>query len=126
MPGGVLIEDGCFVGSGAVLHEGIKVGENAVISAGQIVATDVAQIVGCADCKAVIKGILGSGSCHKSCPQKGGAEYPTKGRILWHEGKVQIVLSIPRAFPLRTKMCAFCPQCGIGLADKVKFDSSWT
>ena len=32
-----MIDDGCFIGSGAVLHEGIKVGMNSVISAGQIV-----------------------------------------------------------------------------------------
>ena len=37
----VVVEDGAFVGSGAVVLPGVTVGENAVVGAGTTVATDV-------------------------------------------------------------------------------------
>ena len=40
---GMNIADGCFVGSGAVLHQNISVGKNAIIAAGAIISKDVAE-----------------------------------------------------------------------------------
>jgi acetyltransferase-like isoleucine patch superfamily enzyme len=37
----VILEDGCYIGTGAILLPGVKIGENAVVGAGAVVTKDV-------------------------------------------------------------------------------------
>ena len=38
-----MVEDRCFIGSGAIIHEGVTIGSDSIISAGQVIRKDVAS-----------------------------------------------------------------------------------
>jgi len=63
---GIVIEDDCWLGAGAVITDGVRVGKGSVVAAGAVVTKDVPphSVVAGVPAK-IIKKIEGQGSAHE-------------------------------------------------------------